>query len=83
MRKLQPGFHSREYRVFRAILIAARQETGHTQAEVAKALGRPQSFVAKVENGERRVDVTEFVEIAQAMNIDPKKLFARYLAALR
>jgi hypothetical protein len=38
-------------------------------------LGRPQSFVAKVENGERRLDVVEFIEVARAMNVDPAAMF--------
>ncbi len=35
-----------------------------TQAEVATAIGRPQSFVAKCESGERRIDLVELAEIA-------------------
>jgi transcriptional regulator with XRE-family HTH domain len=36
-----------------------------TQVQVAKALGRPQSFVAKCESGERRVDVVELEGLAK------------------
>lgn len=50
---------SRRYRQFLDRLKAARLAAGLTQLEVAKALGRPQSFVSKCESGERRVDVTE------------------------
>jgi len=48
-----------QYRAFLKRLRAAREASGLTQAEVARSLGRPQSFVAKCEVGERRVDVVE------------------------
>lgn len=47
------------------------------QAELARRLGRPQSFIAKVEIGEQRVDVVEFPAIAHAMKVSPEKLLAR------
>lgn len=52
-------------------LIAARKNKGLTQAQVAENLGRPQSFVAKYEGGERRLDVIEFLDVAEILNIDP------------
>ena len=45
-----------------------------TQHDVAKRLKRPQSFVAKYEGGERRVDVVEFLQIAEALDADPMAL---------
>ena len=42
-------------------MIAARKAAGLTQHALARRLGRPQSFVAKYEGGERRLDVVEFV----------------------
>lgn len=45
-----------------------------TQAQLAKALGKPQSFVAKVENGERRLDVIEFANIACLLSLDPAEV---------
>jgi transcriptional regulator with XRE-family HTH domain len=57
--------HSARYKRFLRRLRAARQEVGLTQADVAKAFGRPQSFVSKCESGERRVDVLELGEFAE------------------
>jgi len=54
----------------------ARKRARLTQQQLAKRLGRPQSFVAKVENGERRVDVAEFIAIARAVDADPVRLFS-------
>lgn len=42
-----------------------------TQAALSARIQRPQSFVAKYEGGERRIDVIEFVEIAEAIGFDP------------
>jgi transcriptional regulator with XRE-family HTH domain len=55
-------------------LIAARKRARITQAELADRLGRPQSFVAKYEGGERRFDVAEFLSIARELGVDPYKL---------
>lgn len=42
-----------------------RQQAGFTQAKVAAALKRPQSFVSKCESGERRIDVIELDDFAK------------------
>jgi transcriptional regulator with XRE-family HTH domain len=49
------------------------------QQELADRLGKPQSFVAKVERGERRIDVIEFIAIATAIGRDPLRLMKQYL----
>jgi transcriptional regulator with XRE-family HTH domain len=58
-----------EYDNFKNALKKARIEQGLTQKVVAERLGVPQSFVSKYENGERRLDVVEFMTIAQALGI--------------
>lgn len=45
----------------------ARVTAGLTQQDVADHLGKPQSYVAKVEGGERRLDVVEFLELLEAL----------------
>jgi transcriptional regulator with XRE-family HTH domain len=55
-------------------MVKARKSAGLTQRELAKRLHKPQSFVAKYEGGERRVDVLEFIEICKAIEADPNKL---------
>jgi predicted transcriptional regulator len=61
-----------QYDRFRQMLIEARKERALTQLDVAERLGKPQSFVSKYERGERRLDVVEFLEVANAVGADPK-----------
>jgi len=49
-----------------ARLREAREAAGLRQAQVAEQLGKPQSYVSKVENGERRIDPIELADFAQA-----------------
>ena len=61
------------------LLIEIRKEAGLTQIVLAERVGRPQSFVAKYENGERRLDVVEFIELIEAMGSNPQTVFALLL----
>lgn len=76
------SIHSRDYQVLRDLLVAQRKAQGLTQADVALRIGRPQSFVAKYEGGERRIDVVEFLTVARALNADPKSLFFAFVEKL-
>jgi transcriptional regulator with XRE-family HTH domain len=62
--------YQKAYKRFRARLVQARHEAGLTQVEVAKRLGRPNSFISKCELGERRVDVVELRQLAQIYRKD-------------
>ena len=55
-------------------LEAARVKAGLTQTALAKILGRQQSFVAKYEGGERRLEVMEFVQICKALGVSPAQI---------
>jgi transcriptional regulator with XRE-family HTH domain len=66
-----------------ALLKEQRLRADLTQQQVADRLGVPQSFVAKYEGGERRLDVLEFIEAAEALGADPKELFAVVVAAVK
>jgi ribosome-binding protein aMBF1 (putative translation factor) len=57
--------HTPEYTRMRERLKAARKAAGMTQEQVAEELDRPQSFVSKVESGERRIDPTELEKFAR------------------
>lgn len=74
--------HSHNYQIFRSLLVAAREEAGLTQVNIAERLGKPQSFVSKYERGERRLDFTEFVELADLLGIDIADFVNRYQSAI-
>ena len=66
-----------QYREFRELMIAARKAVGLTQTELAKQLGKPQSYVSKYERGKRRLDVVEFLTLADLLHFDPHACIAR------
>jgi transcriptional regulator with XRE-family HTH domain len=55
------------------LLVAAREKVGMTQQQLADRLGKPQSFISKYEGGERRIDVIEFIAIADALEMDASR----------
>jgi len=57
-------------------LIKARAAAGMTQRDVAARIGKPPSFVGKVEAIERNLSVLELIAWARAVNADPVKVFA-------
>lgn len=65
-----------------AVLTEARRKSGLTQAELARRVGKDQTFISIIERGQRRVDVLEFIALAQAMGADPVRLFAEIFRQL-
>ena len=58
------------YRHLMHTLIQVRKDAKITQHELATRLSKPQSFVAKYESGERRLDVVELLQITDALGMD-------------
>jgi transcriptional regulator with XRE-family HTH domain len=71
------SLRSPQHKELLRMLIAARDEADLTQEKLAARLGRHQSFVAKYEGGERRLDVIEFVHICRAIGISPDRLIKK------
>jgi transcriptional regulator with XRE-family HTH domain len=63
-------------------LAAARQRVNLTQQELARRLGKPQSFISAYEGGLRRVDLIEFLLIARTLGADPVDIFAEIVRSL-
>jgi transcriptional regulator with XRE-family HTH domain len=79
-RRMQKSLKSSEYARLIAMLVAMRKKADVRQQILAKKLGKPQSFVAKYEGGERRIDLIEFLAIVRALEGDPVKLFREFVA---
>ena len=52
-----------------ALVRKAREKSGRTQGEIAQALGRPQSYISKVETCERRIDIIELLQLCRVVGV--------------
>jgi transcriptional regulator with XRE-family HTH domain len=74
--------HTPKYRVLLKTLVEARKSKMLSQADLAETLGRVQTFVSKYERGERRLDVIEFIEVANALELDAIKVIRKLMAVV-
>lgn len=77
MLHLSKSLRSPEHIALIGELKSARQRAGMSQQDVADRLGVPQSFVAKIELGERRIDVIEFLWISKALDVSWKDVLQK------
>ncbi|MDA1050792.1 MAG: helix-turn-helix transcriptional regulator [Planctomycetota bacterium] len=73
------SIHTTRYRFLRDVLTEARKSQGLSQESLADKLGRVQTFVSKYERGERRLDVVELLDVAEALNLDATKLIRQLM----
>src|SRR5580765_8173743 len=59
------------------LLVAIRRASGMRQRDVARKLGRTQSWLAKIESGQRRIDVCELCDLARILKLSPDKVVAK------
>ncbi|MEH6741052.1 MAG: helix-turn-helix transcriptional regulator [Sulfitobacter sp.] len=64
------------HEALREALIAARKAAGLTQADLAKKLRCHQSLIARLESGQRRIDVIEMIALARAIGLNANELLA-------
>jgi len=76
---MRSSIHSSRRKQLRALLRDLRRKRHLTQVEVAEALGRLQSYVSKYESGERRLDVVEFMDLCDALKVDPREVIGRLM----
>jgi transcriptional regulator with XRE-family HTH domain len=63
-----------QLKVLGDVLVRARDRAGLKQSDVAARLELPASYLSKVENGTRRLDVIELIQIAEVMGVDPAEV---------
>jgi transcriptional regulator with XRE-family HTH domain len=68
--KLGKTLGSARHKVLVDLIVAKRETAGLTQTQLANKLGEYQSFVARLESGQRRIDVIELIEIADVLAFD-------------
>jgi len=73
---------SSAYRAVITALVQARKKAGLSQRDLAEALDKEPSFVAKIERRERRLDVVEFIAIARALDVKELDLLKSVIAEL-
>ncbi|TPK95294.1 MULTISPECIES: helix-turn-helix transcriptional regulator [unclassified Mesorhizobium] len=62
------------------LIVDKRKEAGLSQADLAKAIGRYQSVVAAIESGGRRIDVVEFLDLAETIGFDPHEVLGQVMS---
>ncbi|MDO8330322.1 MAG: helix-turn-helix transcriptional regulator [Fluviicoccus sp.] len=75
------SIHSEEMIALRAWLRTARENHGWSMRDLAAKLGKAHNYVQRVEDGDRRLDVVEFVRYCEALVIDPADGLALVLTA--
>lgn len=61
--------YQKKYEIFLELLYQARVGSNLRQIDIAEQLGVPQSFISKVESGERRIDIVELKELCDLYGI--------------
>jgi len=76
---MRKSVHTAEYALLRAELQTSRSDAGLSQRQLAARLKVPHSWVAKVESGERRIDVVECGWFLAACGVDPWPVLRRVM----
>lgn len=75
---MDKSIYRREYKAMLELLRTARLDAGFTQDQLAERLDEPQSFVSKVEHGDRRVDLVELHTILAVLGQSLQDFVRRY-----
>lgn len=78
---MKKSTHSDEYSIVLTKLVEMRKAAGFTQQQMADMLDREQSFVWRIEHGERRLDVVEFFWVCETLGFDAKAIYSELAEA--
>jgi len=62
-----------------AALVEVRTKAGFTQRELARRLDRAHSYVSRIEKGDRRLDLPEFIQWCEVLGADPVDVIQRIM----
>ena len=80
---MKKTIYSREYDMFRRMFKEERERLGLTQTQLGTLLGTHQPFVARIEAGQRRLDLVEFIHIMRKMGVVPTAFLKRLEGRIR
>lgn len=63
-----------DYRKIIFALINIRKNNNLTQLDIAQYLNKPQSYIAKIENFERKLDILEFVQLCKILDVSASEI---------
>lgn len=69
--------HKIRYKKLIQALVDTRKQMNMTQQQVAEVLRKPQSYIAKIEKCERKLDILEFIELCEALQITASTLIQK------
>jgi ribosome-binding protein aMBF1 (putative translation factor) len=74
--KMSRTLDAQRHEALRAFLVERRKIAGLRQVDLAKRLGRTQSYVSNIEIGQKRIALIELIEWAEAVGFDPEEAIA-------
>lgn len=80
MKNIRLSIHSAEHAYLRQLLIQRRLELGLSQRALAARLNVIHSFIGKVETGDRRLDIFEFVKYCDALEWDALDILQKIIS---
>jgi len=78
-RRLSKSLYTPEWEALCILLREMRVAKGVTQVDLSERLKQPQSFVSKVEAGQRKLDLRQFIIYVRALDADPAKVFRTFV----
>ena len=79
---VKKSLYKKEQKVLLEQLYRLRVSSGLRQSDLAHKLGTPQSFISKIESGERRIDIIELREICLALDTNLNEFTIQFEKAI-
>ena len=77
LRETRATYQKEEHVILRTVLAQARSDAGFSRRALSLRLGKHPTFIARLERGERLVEVVELLEICHILGIDPVQVILR------